>query len=102
MCEIDTRYVKIELENAARESMKESGRWYWDDHPIYLGVLHKYHLTNKEAKKSLWQADHVIEVADGGGECDLSNFVSLCINCHKRKTAETRAKRMRIKRGLRK
>ena len=93
LCQTDTRYVKIELENAARAAMRDSGRWYWDDHPIYLAELQRFSLTVKEAKKSLWQADHVVEVADGGGECDLANLVTLCIPCHKRKTAETRAHR---------
>lgn len=34
----------------------------------------------------LWQADHIIEVRDGGGGCDLDNFQTLCIPCHKDKT----------------
>ena len=92
-CGTDTRYVRIELENAAQASMRASGRWFWDDHPIYLECLAKWQLTVKEAKKSIWEADHIVEVADGGGECDLANFETLCIPCHKRKSAESRAKR---------
>ena len=33
-----------------------------------------------------WQADHIIPVAEGGGGCDLSNFQTLCLCCHKDKT----------------
>lgn len=94
-CGTDTRYVRIELEDAAQAAMKESGRWYWDDHPLYLECLSKWQLTVKEAKKSLWEADHIIEVADGGGESDLANFQTLCIPCHKVKSAAMRAERAR-------
>lgn len=36
----------------------------------------------------LWEADHILAVADGGGECDLNNYQTLCIPCHRKKTAE--------------
>lgn len=34
-------------------------------------------------RKSLWEADHVVPIADGGGECDLSNMRTLCLRCHR-------------------
>lgn len=34
-------------------------------------------------RKSLWDADHIIPVAEGGGECDLSNMRTLCLKCHR-------------------
>jgi len=33
-----------------------------------------------------WEADHVIPVSQGGGGCDLTNFQTLCQDCHKDKT----------------
>lgn len=33
-----------------------------------------------------WQADHIIPVHKGGGACNLDNFQTLCIDCHKNKT----------------
>jgi 5-methylcytosine-specific restriction endonuclease McrA len=36
--------------------------------------------------RSLWQADHVIPVVEGGGQCDLANMRTLCIPCHKQAT----------------
>lgn len=30
----------------------------------------------------LWQADHVVAVAEGGGECSLLNLRTLCTRCH--------------------
>ena len=39
-------------------------------------------------RKSLWDADHIVPVAEGGGECDLSNMRTLCLKCHRRRHAE--------------
>ncbi len=42
----------------------------------------------------LWQADHELPVVEGGGQCGLENFRTLCVPCHH---AETRALRKRMK-----
>jgi 5-methylcytosine-specific restriction protein A len=46
------------------------------------------------SRKSLWDADHIVPVAEGGGECDLANIRTLCLKCHRTATAELR-KRLR-------
>lgn len=33
-----------------------------------------------------WHADHIIPVHKGGGFCEIGNFQTLCIDCHKEKT----------------
>src|SRR5579875_601178 len=43
-------------------------------------------------RKTLWDADHIVPVAEGGGECDLSNMRTLCLKCHRAHTAELRAR----------
>lgn len=43
--------------------------------------------------RSLWQADHIVPVAEGGGECGLENYRTLCVPDHK---AETKALRKRL------
>ena len=43
-------------------------------------------------RKSLWDADHIVPVAEGGGECDLSNIQTLCLKCHRIATAELRSR----------
>lgn len=40
--------------------------------------------------RSLWEADHIVAIADGGGECDLDNVATLCLRCHSIKSAELR------------
>jgi 5-methylcytosine-specific restriction enzyme A len=41
-------------------------------------------------RRSLWDADHIVPVAEGGGECDLSNMRTLCLKCHRAATRELR------------
>ena len=44
--------------------------------------------TDRRARKSWraarprWEADHIVPVADGGGECGLENYRLLCRTCH--------------------
>ena len=44
------------------------------------------------SRKSLWDADQIVPVAEGGGQCDLSNMRTLCLLCHRAATAELRAR----------
>ena len=45
------------------------------------------------AARPRWEADHIIPVADGGGECGLQNYRLLCRPCHVRVTLDWRAVR---------
>lgn len=40
----------------------------------------------------LWEADHIIPVSEGGGECGLDNLRTLCVPCHKTATAQLRGR----------
>jgi 5-methylcytosine-specific restriction endonuclease McrA len=44
------------------------------------------------SRKSLWDADHIIPVVEGGGQCDLSNMRTLCLLCHKGATKALRSR----------
>lgn len=49
------------------------------------------------SRKSLWDADHVLPVTEGGGECDLDNIRTLCLRCHRVVTKELRERVRRTK-----
>lgn len=34
-----------------------------------------------------WQADHIVAVSEGGGECGMDNYRTLCDTCHAKVTA---------------
>jgi 5-methylcytosine-specific restriction enzyme A len=37
-------------------------------------------------RRNLWDADHILPVCKGGGECDLGNMRTLCLKCHRQVT----------------
>ncbi len=86
--------------NALLKALKELGR---TDRKAYRAeiaalnqqgfIVDEYHLTAGQ----LWQADHIVPVAEGGGECGLNNLRTLCTPCHKRATAALR-KRLAVQR----
>ena len=53
-----------------------------------VGLLRDWGLRG--LRRSLWDADHILPVAEGGGECDLSNLRTLCLRCHREATAALR------------
>ena len=55
--------------------------------------LRLYGLKSITARRTLWDADHITPVIEGGGECDLTNLRTLCLKCHRTSTAELRRRR---------
>jgi 5-methylcytosine-specific restriction enzyme A len=51
------------------------------------------------SRKTLWDADHIVPVVEGGGECDLENIRSLCLLCHRRETSALRVRLARAQSG---
>jgi 5-methylcytosine-specific restriction protein A len=47
---------------------------------------------------SLWDADHIVPVVEGGGETGLENIRSLCLPCHKAETRELARRRAKARR----
>jgi hypothetical protein len=45
------------------------------------------------SRRNLWDADHIVPVVEGGGECDLSNMRTLSLKCQRDVTAELRRRR---------
>jgi 5-methylcytosine-specific restriction protein A len=80
LCKSDTRLQKIQLENVLKSCNYNEKV---DEYKVLLVVLN---ITIKEARKSLWHADHIVPVVDGGGLCGLSNIQTLCVRCHKLKS----------------
>jgi len=78
-----------------------------DTHVAFLDLkrsrgVHKLKLLERWGlkrlnRKTLWDADHILPVAEGGGECDLQNIRTLCLSCHRAQTLELR-RRLTIRR----
>jgi 5-methylcytosine-specific restriction endonuclease McrA len=83
LCGVDTHAAYLELKRArGTHKLKLLGRW---------GLT-------RLARKTLWDADHIVPVAEGGGECDLNNLRTLCLLCHREQTRELR-KRLAVSSG---
>jgi 5-methylcytosine-specific restriction protein A len=78
-CGIDTKTLRAEMRKL--------------DYSARGQFLRKWGLR-EGSRKSLWDADHMLPVAEGGGQCDLSNMRTLCLLCHREATA---ALKLRLK-----
>lgn len=47
----------------------------------------------RRSRRTLWDADHIVPVVEGGGECDLDNLRTLCLRCHRQATAQLRLRK---------
>lgn len=56
----------------------------------HRGQLLEHWKAGRRLRSSLWDADHIVPVAEGGGECDLENLRTLCLRCHRVVTAALR------------
>ena len=50
----------------------------------------------RRSRKSLWDADHIVPVVEGGGECDLEKIRTLCLRCHREATRQLRQRTRRV------
>ena len=53
-------------------------------------ALEMWGLRSVTARRSLWDADHILPVVEGGGQCDLENLRTLCLPCHREVTTALR------------
>jgi 5-methylcytosine-specific restriction enzyme A len=70
---------RTDADAAYRDLLRSRGR-------ARLALLERWGLK-RMSRRSLWDADHILPVAEGGGECDLDNLRTLCLICHRRQTS---------------
>lgn len=101
MCQLDTFRVQHEAHGAlihAHEAPTSIGAFkpYQGRSAVLYPVLRKYGLQRWWKRKSWWDMDHILPIADGGGECDLSNLRTLCLKCHQQVTTAWRQRRGKV------
>lgn len=103
VCKMDTRLQKIKIENEQTNAMSRckvfdhAPLFNWRSDTEYNEFLKQERITPYEAEKSLWHADHIKEVADGGGLSGFNGFATLCIRCHKSKSKTSMKERRLLK-----
>jgi hypothetical protein len=58
----------------------------WSEHWISEEMKRRFGETRAHDGHT-WEADHIIPVIEGGGECGLDNYRPLCLQCHRKETA---------------
>lgn len=87
ICEADCRELARELA-ALQDYGVEGAAVVWEVRAA-LGI--------PWSRDTFWDADHTIPVVEGGGECGLDGYRTLCLVCHKDVTKALRA-RMKARR----
>ena len=100
-CGFDAIAAEKELRDAAWNDRVSAGmvdyasHWltqeFWKTRfPTFHTIADRLNIPMKrrDISRSLWEADHIVPVAEGGGCCGLDGFRTLCWRCH---AAETKA-----------
>lgn len=97
-CGCDTAKLQRVLNWAAQSRYRVDERRYWyvSISPWESPESSILRTLGFDPDVSLWAADHIVEVVDGGGECGLDGYQTLCVPCHKAKTK----RQARVRRGL--
>ena len=76
ICNIDTTQIAKTTLSYKTETSKL-------DYLKEMDISPKRKIWKRKYGGGLWDADHIVPVKDGGGQCGLENLRTLCIKCHK-------------------
>jgi 5-methylcytosine-specific restriction protein A len=100
LCGLDTDML-LKMIEAPKQAFYNQKPWpRWSDAPLGSFIRRTANnpsplLSTLNRTASLWDADHIVPVIEGGGECDMDNLRTLCLWCHKAETAALAARRAR-------
>lgn len=104
LCGLDTEAARQSAEAALRQRAPVAEWWATR---FRLEFVHQGELLSVRIQfrgypsvatlPTLWQADHITPVAEGGGACGLDNLRTLCWRCHPRETGALRRRLNRAK-----
>jgi len=105
-CGMDAAQLERIFEFANHSYMTEKSnqrwsQWHWRRTWVRFGLSDGFLIPlGFTPYQSLWQVDHIIELADGGSH-EPYNCQTLCVPCHKGKTANMRTLRAMAKKMAR-
>lgn len=86
------------LSNALIRSCMASGAANGRYADVYRDSVDQLGLPlGKRRYRGFWDADHIVPVVEGGGECDLDNIRTLCLLCHRVVTLELQLRLQAVK-----
>lgn len=101
-CGFDADKAGRIIERLRSDLWRHDGRSVnWDATIDALQVLHRafgVRASHWSRTYHLWEADHILPVVEGGGGCELENYRTLCLACHRAETKALAARRARQRR----
>ena len=85
-CRLDTRDVEKALRTFRELAQSYGPRPAFPE--IWVLTQKAKRILKASTRRHFWDADHITAVVDGGGECGLDNYQTLCIWCHRAKSAD--------------
>jgi 5-methylcytosine-specific restriction protein A len=85
LCGLDTKKLESAISTIERTAKGVHAHRYPELLPAWKAILVALRIGTH--RSSLWDADHKLEVVKGGGECGLDGMQTLCLWCHRAKTA---------------
>ena len=79
LCGLDTEAEQQRLESLERQDPQR-----YEDEKAALGI--------PDHRVTFWDMDHIVPVVEGGGQCGLAGYRTLCIWCHAEITADLNRK----------
>lgn len=94
LCKVDTRALVDRLHALRFPPGNEIRRQAWEpDRESYVAERRRLEQLGYDLGRSLWEADHIVPVVEGGGGCGPENLRTLCVPCHRRETADLAGRR---------
>jgi 5-methylcytosine-specific restriction enzyme A len=56
-------------------------------HSLFEKLNEEYGMPAGKVSGDWWEADHIVPVVEGGGECGAEGYRTLCVACHRSVTA---------------
>lgn len=90
------RYYKYRVDTGEMVSIHDEHMWaeHWAKEQAEL----RFGKSVMSASGHCWEADHIVPVVEGGGQCGLENYRTLCLACHREQTAALAARRAAARR----
>ena len=82
----EKRYAEYRKATDKTDQATRHDAYLWSDHWAREEMRARFGETTGSGGHT-WEADHIIPVIEGGGECGLENYRTLCLPCHKKETA---------------
>eukprot|EP00397_Hematodinium_sp_SG-2012_P009207 GEMP01009283.1.p1 GENE.GEMP01009283.1~~GEMP01009283.1.p1 ORF type:complete len:968 (+),score=233.49 GEMP01009283.1:149-3052(+) len=92
-CKLDTYTLFLDIRHRTREEQLPILR---SRCPLLAAIPSVTSRLDCLTEGMFWEADHVVPVWMGGGQCGLENMQTLCVICHREKTKEEGAKRRKV------